>query len=431
MSSNVIGNEDAYPTMAEAAPAKRKAYPGPGTRPDRARGERALSVVTAKLRLMLSMYIATAGHALADSPALAGGEDDGDLFELLSTFNQNWILGLSLATLMLTVGRRRPGRLLTVGVLGGGKSMRNRVEELSQALGEAVGWSEQDRRMLAVRMTERRRWDVARLWWYGPSLLVSLVMLHGALGGWGGQPLLWPVIAALLFLAVSGAASGTESWSRRRADPYGNAVRAGMSALEAVLREDSAESHFRSVWQVLRSRDRRPAAYFSIDWTYRTVEEFCLSMEHLARYAVRSRDSVGRARRLSKVQVFNAHIQEGLAHYCEVADANAVGDASDAEVRAARRRVSVLIAPVLMRLCHDRLVLPALSWDDLPEDRRNAPPLHAARRTVLHSGVALLAVAALAVLFTWVEIPGEFASPLLIVLGGIATVLLPRARWPK
>lgn len=377
------------------------------------------------------MYIATSGHALADNLARAGSEDGGDLFGFLFTFNQAWILVLSLATLAVTIGRRRPGRLLTVAVLGRAKSMRRRVEALSLALGEAAGWSEQDRRMLAVRMTERRRWDIARLWWYGPSLLVSLVMLHGALGGWGGQILLWPVISALLLLAVSGAASGAESWSRRRADPYGNAVRTGMSALEAVLCEDSADSHFRSVWQTLRSRDRRPAAYFSVDWTYRTVEEFCLSMEHLARYAVRSRDLVGRARRLSKVQVFNAHLQEALAHYCEVADANAVGDASDAEVHAARRRVSDLIAPVLMRLCHDLLVLPDLSWDDLPEDRRNAPPLHAERRTVAESGVALLAVAALAAVFTWVDIPGEFASPVLIALGAIATVLLPRARWPE
>ncbi|KIX77961.1 hypothetical protein SF12_11210 [Streptomyces sp. MBRL 601] len=84
-----------------------------------------------------------------------------------------------------------------------------------------------------------------------------------------------------------------------------------------------------------------------------------------------------------------------------------------------------------MRLCQDRLVLPALAWDDLPEDRRNAEPLHAVRRTVLHSGVALLAVAALAALFTWADIPGEFASPLLIVLGGIVTVLVPRVRWPE
>ncbi|OWA06983.1 hypothetical protein B9W68_21475 [Streptomyces sp. CS227] len=380
---------------------------------------------------MMSLYTTTVGGMLADGPGRAWSETEAGLFMLLFGFNQVWIPILLMATMALTIGRRRPGRLLALGFLGRVTSMRNRVEALSLALGDAGGWPEQDKRALALRMTERRRWDTARLWWYGPSLLASLVMVYGALGGWGGQPHPWPVISALLFLAVSGAALGAEAWSRRRADPYGNAVRAGMSALEALLREDSADSRFRSVWRTLRSNDRRPSAYFSVDWTYRTVEEFCLSMEHLARYAVRSGDSVGRARRLSKVQVFNAHIQEELAGYCEVADANAVGDASDAEARAARSRVSDLIAPVLMHLCHDRLVLPVLAWDDLPEDRRNAPPLHAARRTIRHSGLALLVVAALAALFTWVEIPGEFASPLLIVLGGIVTVLLPRARWPE
>ncbi|MGW5391480.1 hypothetical protein [Streptomyces koyangensis] len=380
---------------------------------------------------MASMYITTAGEMLADDPGRAWSEAEAGLFMLLFDFNRVWIPVLLMATLALTVGRRRPGRLLAAGFLGRATSMRRRVEALSLALGDTVEWAEPEKHMLAVRMTERRRWDVVRLWWYGPSLLASVVMLYGALGGWGGQMRPWPVISALLFLAVSGAASGAEAWSRRRADPYGNAVRTGVPALEALLREDSADSRFRSVWRTLRTDDRRPAAYFPVDWTFRSVEEFCVSMEHLARYAVRSGDSVVRARRLSKVQVFNAHLQEALAHYCEVADANALGDASDAEVRAARRRLSDLIAPVLMRLCQDRLVLPALAWDDLPEDRRNAEPLHAVRRTVLHSGVALLAVAALAALFTWADIPGEFASPLLIVLGGIVTVLVPRVRWPE
>ncbi|WP_411079116.1 hypothetical protein [Streptomyces sp. cmx-18-6] len=43
----------------------------------------------------------------------------------------------------------------------------------------------------------------------------------------------------------------------------------------------------------------------------------------------------------------------------------------------------------------------------------------------------MLVLAALTAVFTWAELPGEFVSPVLVVLGGIVTVLLPRARWPE
>ncbi|MFI6469291.1 hypothetical protein ACIBL5_03345 [Streptomyces sp. NPDC050516] len=285
--------------------------------------------------------------------------------------------------------------------------------------------------LLARRMTEIRRWEVTRLCLYGLGALPSAVMLWGALGGWVGRVLLWPVVSALLFLVLAGAAAGTEAWSRRRADPYGNAMYSGTMALEALVRDDSAESRFRSAWRAFRSHDRRPTAYFSVDWTFRTVEEFCLSMERLARYAVRSGDQVGRERRERRVRVFTAHVQEALGAYCDAADAHAAGNGSEAEVRAARGRVVSLVSEVLGSLCQDRLVLPALEWDDLPEDRRNASPLGAGRRTVVHAGIAILILSALMALFTWVKVPGEFISPVLIALGGVVTVLLPRARWPE
>ncbi|MET7502628.1 hypothetical protein [Streptomyces microflavus] len=381
--------------------------------------------------IVTSMYITTAGGVLASSPAPEWSENQVGLFMTLFNFNTVWIPALLMATWVLTIGRRRPGRLFTVGILGRVKAMRSRVVALSMVLEEAAGWSVRDKRMIAIRMTEQRRWEVARLWLYGPSFLASLAMLHGALGAWGGQIRLWPVISALLFLALSGAAAGVESWSRRRADPYGNAARSGMLALEALVREDSAESHFKGVWRAFRDRDRRPAAYFSVDWTFRSVEGFCLSMEYLARYAVRSGDSVGRVRREHRIRVFTAHVQEALGSYCEAADAHAAGDVSDDEVRVARRRVTDLIAQVLVHLCRDRLILPTLVWDDLPEDRRSASPLHAGRRTVVHTGVAILVLAALAALFTWARVPGELVSPVLVVLGGIVAVMLPRARWPE
>ncbi|MGW0672116.1 hypothetical protein [Streptomyces sp. NPDC002746] len=393
----------------------------------------ALSVAAVKLRVMIvtSVCITTAGGVLASSPAPGWSENEVSLFTALFNFNTVWIPALLMVTMVLTVGRRRPGRLFTVGILGRVKLMRGRVAALSPVLEEAAGWSVRDKRVLAIRMTEQRRWEVARLWLYGPSLLASLAMLYGALGAWGGRIRLWPVISALVFLALSGAAAGMETWSRRRADPYGNAARSGMLALEALVREDSAESHFRGVRQALRGGDLRPPASFSVDWTFRSVEGFCLSMERLARYAVRSGDSVGRARRERRIRVFTAHVQEALGGYCEAADAYAAGDASDDEVRAARRRVTGLIAQVLMHLCRDRLILPTLVWGDLPEDRRNASPLHTERRTVVHAGVAILVLAALAALVTWASVPGELVSPVLVVLGGVVAVMLPRARWPQ
>lgn len=351
----------------------------------------------------------------------------------LFDFNAAWIPVVLLATMMVIAGRRRPGRLLTVGFLGRAAAMRNRMRALAASLEEVVGsaWSVSDQDVLAVRMTQRRRWEVARLWLYGPSGLAAAVMLYGALGGWGGSVRLWPTLSALVFLALTGVAAGAESWSRRRADPYGNAVHSGVLALEALVREDGTESHFRSVREALRSQDRRPAGYFSVDWTFRSVEGFCLSMERLARYAVLSRDPVGRARREDRVRIFAAHVQEALGGYCEAADAHAAGDVSDAEVRTARRRVADLVSGTLVHLCRDRLIIPELGRDDLPEDRQNASPLSSGRRTVVHTGVAILVLAVVAALFTWAGVPGEFVSPVLIALGGMVAVLLPKARWPE
>ena len=359
-------------------------------------------------------------------------EDEAGLILALFDFNAAWIPALLLLTMaLLLTGRRRPGRLLAVGLLGRSTRMRRRVETLCTDLESAVGPVRPvlDKGMLATRLTERRRWDVARLWLYGPGLLTAVVMLHGALGGWGGQARLWPVASSLVFLALAGVAAGVEAWSRRRADPYGNAVHSGVVVLEALVRDDSAESRFRSAWRAFRSGDRRPTAYFSVDWTFRSVEGFCLSMEHLACHAVRSGDQVGRARRECSVRVFTAHVQEGLVGYCDAADAHAAGNASGADVRAARRRVVDLVSRVLVQLCQDRLALPDLEWDDLPEDRRNASPPRTGRRAVVQAGIAVLVLAVLALLFTWAGVPGEFVSPVLVALGGIVAVLLPRARW--
>ncbi|MFE6789704.1 hypothetical protein ACFVDV_07375 [Streptomyces albidoflavus] len=103
------------------------------------------------------MYITTAGEMLADDPGRAWSETEASLFMLLFDFNQVWIPVLLMATMALTIGRRRPGRLLAAGFLGRVTSMRNRVEALSLALEDAAGWQEQDKRALALRMTERRR----------------------------------------------------------------------------------------------------------------------------------------------------------------------------------------------------------------------------------------------------------------------------------
>ncbi|WP_159054584.1 hypothetical protein, partial [Streptomyces dysideae] len=177
-------------------------------------------------------------------PAPGWTEGEVGLMVALFDFNTAWIPVLLLVTMMLIAGRRRPGRLLTVGFLGRAKFMRNRIQALSTKLEGVVGsgWSVSDKSMLAIRMTEQRRWEVARLWLYGPSVLTPAVMLYGALGGWGGRIRLWPVVSALLFLALTGAAAGAETWSRRRADPYGNAISSGTLALEALVREDGAES---------------------------------------------------------------------------------------------------------------------------------------------------------------------------------------------
>lgn len=382
----------------------------------------------------MSMYETNAASAAVGGLAPAWSDDEFALMMALFNFNTAWIPVLLLVTMMLiSSARRRPGRLLTAGFLGRIRSMRRRMEELRTALEGIMGpgRSVPDMSMLAVRMTEQKRWEVACLWLFGPSALASAVMLYGALGGWGGQIRLWPVVSALLFLVLTGAAAGAEAWSRRRADPYGNAVRRGTVALEVLVREDSTDSHLRTVWQALRSNDRRPAAYFSVDWTFRTVEDFCLSMERLARYAVRSGDPVGRARRESRVRVFVAHVQEALDCYRDAADAHAADNASDIEVRAARCRVVALISEALAHLCRDRVITPELEWDDLPEDRRNASALGTGRRTFLHTGVAVLILAALAAVFTWAGVPGEFVSPVLVALGGMVAVLLPRARWPE
>ncbi|MFI5999996.1 hypothetical protein ACIA98_06205 [Streptomyces sp. NPDC051366] len=211
-------------------------------------------------------------------------------------------------------------------------------------------------------------------------------------------------------------------------------------ALEALVLPDSAESRVRTPLESLRGRDRRPTAYFPVDWSFRTVEEFCLALERLARYAVLSGDGVGRARREAQVHVYAAHVQEALERYRLAAVAHAAaadaaagaparGADASAAVRDAHSRVLSLVSGVLADVCQDRLIVPALDWEDLPEDRRTAPSRGTRRQTVWQAAAAVTILIALAGLSTWAGAPGEFVSPILFGLSGAIGVLLPRARW--
>ncbi|MFE2522873.1 hypothetical protein ACFXEL_01385 [Streptomyces sp. NPDC059382] len=211
-------------------------------------------------------------------------------------------------------------------------------------------------------------------------------------------------------------------------------------ALEALVLPDSADSRVRTLWESLRGRDRRPTAYFPVDWSYRTVEEFCVALERLARCAVLSGDRVGRARREAQVHVYTAHLLESLEHYrlAAVAHAAAVdpstgapdrGAAGSAEVREALSRVLSLVSGVLADVCRDRLRVPELAREDLPEDRRTVPSRGTRRQTVWQAAAAVTILIVLAGLFTWAGAPGEFVSPILFGLSGAIGMLLPRARW--
>lgn len=365
------------------------------------------------------------------------------LIMFLLDFSTVWIALLWIVTgALVFCSRRRPGGWLTSGPLRGSSSARKRIDELRAALSVADGARSgmPDTAVLAVRVCAHRRWATARLWLYGPANLAAGLMLYGALGGWGG-PLL-PATAAISvgLLALAAVATAAEALSRRRADPYGEAAFRGVVALEALVMPDSAESRVRTLLGSLRGRDRRPTAYFPVDWSYRTVEEFCIALERLARCAVLSGDLVGRARREAQVHVYTAHVQESLEQYrlaavAHVAAINPSTGAPDrgadasAAARDALSRVLSLVSGVLAEVCHDRLIVPELAWEDLPEDRRTVPSCGTRRQAVWQAAAAVTIMIVLAGLFTWAGAPGEFVSPILFGLSGAIAVLLPRARW--
>ncbi|MEV6577976.1 hypothetical protein AB0M92_07375 [Streptomyces sp. NPDC051582] len=364
-----------------------------------------------------------------EGSAHADPETSSWLIMFLLDVSTVWIPVVLIVTAGLVLcPRRRPGGLLTSGPLRRSPSTRRRVDELRTALtaadGARAGLPDAD--ALAARVSASRRWAVARQWLYGPAVLAPALMLYGALGGWGGglRPLSAAVGAGLLALAA--AATAAEAVSRRRADPYGEAVRRGVVALEALVLPDGVESRVRTVRESLRGRDRRPTAYFAVDWSFRTVEEFCLALERLARHAVLSGDRVGRARRVEQVRVYAAHVQESLERYRVAAVAHA--EAVEA-VGEARSHVLSLVSGVLADVCRDRLIVPALGWEDLPEDRRTAPSHERRTQTVWQAAAAVVLLIGLAGLFTWAGAPGEFVSPILFALSGAIGILLPRARW--
>ncbi|WP_405978591.1 hypothetical protein [Streptomyces sp. NBC_00158] len=390
--------------------------------------------------MMHSATIALPGH---EQLAQAKPDTAAWLMMFLLDLSTLWLPFLLIITGCLAFcTRRRPGGWLTSGLLRRSRSARKRIVELRTALtaadGARAGLPDAD--ALAIRLCASRRWAVARLWLYGPADLAAGLLLYGAFGGWGGP--LRPTTAAIAagLLALAAAATAAEAVSRRRADPYGEAAYRGVLALEALVLPDSAESRVRTLLGSLRSRDRRPTAYFPVDWTFRTVEEFCLALERLARYAVISGDRVGRARREAEVHVYEAHVQEALERYrlAAVAHAAAVDAAAgapgcgadeSAALREAHGRVLSLVSGVLAQVCQDRLILPVLDWQDLPEDRRAAPSRGTRRQTVWQTAAAVTILIALAALFSWAGAPGEFVTPILFGLSGAVGVLLPRARW--
>ena len=273
------------------------------------------------------------------------------------------------------------------------------------------------------------------MWLFGSAILPPGIVLFGALGGWGGKFLPWTSLFSGVQLAVAIAAAAAEGISLRRADPYGEATRRGVLALEAIAPSDSADSRLTGMWRSLRSGGRRPAAYFPIDWMYKTVEEFGVAMERLARYAVRSGDPVGRARRERETRFYVAHLQEAVERYRTAALAHRTAPRNDGASAAARgeahARLLSLIAQVLVQLVNDDLAVPPLDESDLPEDRRNALTIEVQHQTVWQGILAASALIAIAVLFAWAKLPTEFTTPVLLALGGVAGVLLPRARWPQ
>ncbi|MFF9004605.1 hypothetical protein ACF087_02140 [Streptomyces goshikiensis] len=365
------------------------------------------------------------------------------LVMFLLDFSTVWIPLLWIVTgLLLFCPRRRPGGWLTSGPLRGNSSARKRIDELRTALSAAAGArvALPDAAVLAAWVCAHRRWATARQLLYGPPGLAAGLMLYGALGGWGGPLLPTTAVVSACLLALTAAATAAEAVSRRRADPYGEAAFRGVVALEALVLPDSADSRVRTLWESLRGRDRRPTGYFPVDWSYRTVEEFCVALERLARCAVLSGDRVGRGRREAQVRVYTAHVLESLESYRLAAVAHAAAvDASagapdrgadeSAAVREARSRVLSLVSGVLADVCRNRLIVPELAWEDLPEDRRTAPSRGTRRQTVWQAAVAVTILIVLAGLFTWAGAPGEFVSPILFGLSGAIGILLPRARW--
>jgi hypothetical protein len=210
-------------------------------------------------------------------------------------------------------------------------------------------------------------------------------------------------------------------------------IRAGITALEAVVAVDSGESRVEGFRATFRSRQPRPGSYFPIDWTLRTVEEFNTSMRRLATYCVRSRDRLDRGRREAEVRLYEAHLCEALARFRIAASARPPAHPSgeDAATREARKNLLDLIMAALEPASRNHFSVPSLSVDDLPLDRRGTLSEGGHRRQAWQAIIAASSLVALAVLFNWADVSDEFVSPVLIALGGAVTVLLPFARWPR
>ncbi|AWZ07118.1 MULTISPECIES: hypothetical protein [unclassified Streptomyces] len=102
----------------------------------------------------------------------------------------------------------------------------------------------------------------------------------------------------------------------------------------------------------------------------------------------------------AQVRVYTAHVLESLEHYrlAVVAHAAAAdpsagapdrGADGSAAAREARSRVLSLVSGVLADVCHDRLIVPELAWEDLPEDRRTVPSRATRRQTVWQAAAAV------------------------------------------
>lgn len=371
---------------------------------------------------------------LANSYPKGWSQGEAELVMLLVDFTLYWVPVLLLVTMSLVLHtRRRPGRLLAASPVRKSRSVRKRIESLHESLREDGTHGRLQQESLIVRMTALNRWQVVRQWLFGAAILPSGIVVFGALGGWGGEVVPRAAAFGALTLSLSAGAAAVEVWSLRRADPYGDAVRRGVVALEALIPRHCMESRLGSARQA--RQDRRPGAYSPVDWTFRTTEALCASLERLACHAVRSSDQVARARREDEVRLFVRHLQEALERYRCAADAHAAArgtdDAHADKVDDTRRFLRSSLTSVLAHLCEDRLVLPPLRWEDLPEDRQAAETTHTRRRTIWHAIASAAALGALAALFNWASIPGEFTSPVVFALGGLASVLLPRARWPQ